>query len=499
MKRTLAFVLVLLMLAATLIACANTPSDGADTTTPSGDGNTPSGDTTPGDNSDETTGPDTGYLKDDLPDNLNFGKTVSILCWNAEQPEFAVKEQTGDIVSDAIYLRNLNTETRLGVTLNYIEQKGDYNNQTAWINAAEASIKSGGEYDIFAGYSMTGASIAVKGFALDLRAQQYLDFDKPWWPDSLIDQATINDRLYFASGDISPNMLHFMYAMFFNKQLIIDNNLENPYDLVNSGAWTYTKMFEMATNLYEDRNADGKKDADDAYGFCTAAIHYDAFFTSAGLESVVKDANDQLVISDSFNSEKTLRLLEDITSFMYNSNDGYHGSTGAVFAKGYTLFTLDRSYMGLLRKDDITFEYGIVPVPKYNESQEEYITCMAFPYTMYEISSACKNPDMAAATLECLCSEGYRNVTPMLFETSMKLKYSSDNEASQMYDIIRSGVRIDMGRLFSTELQQFSWSLFRNVCENKASVNNWSSSYKTAARIMEKALNTINTSIANLK
>ena len=178
--------MVLLMLSVMLIACADNKNNDSDTTTPSenisGDSTATPGDTNTPTDQPEGNVDENGYLKDDLPDGLNFGKTVSIMCWNAEQPEFDVKEQTGDIVSDAIYTRNLNTETRLGITLKYIEEKGDFNNQSAWITAAEASIKSGGEYDIFAGYSMTGASVAVKGFALDMLSQSYLDFEKPWWP-----------------------------------------------------------------------------------------------------------------------------------------------------------------------------------------------------------------------------------------------------------------------------------------------------------------------------
>ena len=68
-----------------------------------------------------------------------------------------------------------------------------------------------------------------------------------------------------------------------------------------------------------------------------------------------------------------------------------------------------------------------------------------------------------------------------------------------MYDIIRDGVSIDMRRLFCTELQNFPYSLFRNICENKATTNTWASSYKAAARIMEKALQNINSSLAALK
>ena len=495
MKRTLAIVLAMLMLVATLVACAE-PGDSADTTTAAtADTTAPSGDNgTPADTTAEVT---TLYVEDDIPEELNFNNTtVSILYWSdVEQPEFEVLEQTGDIVNDAIYMRNLNTETRIGVDLNFVGTPGNFNNQKNFVSTVLNSISSGGEHDIFSGYSMVGATLAVNGYVQDMNSLDHLDFTKPWWPASLVDQATINNKLYFASGDISTNMLHMMYAVFFNKQLIVDHNLENPYELVNDGKWTYTKMFELGSNVYADKNGDGTRDKEDAYGLCTASIHYDAFFTGAGLNTVEKDNNDQLLISPSFNSEKTIALLEGICTYMWDGQDGYHGSTGEVFAKGNTIFTLDRSYMGLLRKDEITFEYGIVPVPKYDEAQENYITCLGFPYSMYSISIASRNSEAAAATLECLASEAYREVTPMLFETSMKLKYSSDNEASLMYDIIREGVSIDIGRIFCTELSNFTYSTFRDRCSQNTP-NAWASAYRAADKKMTRALQDINDALS---
>jgi len=439
-----------------------------------------------------------GYLLDSVPNDLNFGTTISILYWSdVEQPEFQVDEITGDIVKDAIYGRNLQTETRLGITLNWVGTLGNYDNQKNFVSTAFNSISSGGDYDIFAGYSMTGATLAVNGYVLDLKSLDYLDFEKPWWPDSLIGQATIGDKLYFASGDISTNMLHMMYAVFFNKRMITDFDLESPYDLVNSGAWTYTKMFEMATGIYSDLNANNTRDMNDRYGFATASIHYDAFFTGAGLNTVEKGENDWLIMSPTFNSEKTLTLLNDINSFMWNGNDGYHGSTGAIFALDNTIFTLDRSYMALLRKDEISFDYGIVPVPKFDEAQEKYYTCLGFPYTMYTISMATKQPEAAAATLEVLCSEAYRQTTPMLFETTMKYKYTSDDESVRMYDIIRESVSIDIGRIFTTELNNYSYSLFRNAVVNNTA-GSWASTFKGSSKIFEKCLQAINDSLAEL-
>ena len=151
--------------------------------------------------------------------------------------------------------------------------------------------------------------------------------------------------------------------------------------------------------------------------------------------------------------------------------------------------------MALNRKDEITFEYGIVPVPKYDEAQENYVTCLGFPYSMYSISIASRNTDAAAATLECLASEAYREVTPMLLETSMKLKYSSDNEASIMYDFIREGVSIDIGRIFCTELSNFTYSTFRDRCSQNTP-NAWASAYRAAEKKMTRALQDINDALS---
>lgn len=495
MKKLICLLLSVVLLTAVLVACA-TPDDGsetAETTTAVADVNTPS------DTAETTTAQPGETTPIDVPViEQKFNSDVIILYWeDVEQPEFEVEEQSGDTVNDAIYFRNTNVEDQLAVDLIFVGTAGNFNNQKNFIQTAFNGINSGGEHDIFAGYSMTGATLAVNGYVQDLKELDYLDFDQPWWPNSLVTKATINDRLYFASGDISTNMLHFMYAVFFNKQILANQNLEDPYTLVDNGKWTYTKMFEMASNLYNDINGDGGRDIDDAYGFSTASIHYDAFFAAAGLSTVEKASDGTLIISPTFNSEKTITLVEDICAFMWEGQDGYHGSTGEIFAKENTLFTLDRSYMGLLRRDEISFEYGIVPTPKFDEAQEEYITCLAFPYTMYSVSTAAQHTEAAAASLESLASQGYKLVTPALFEITMKLKYSSDNEASRMYDIIREGVVIDIGRIFTTELQNYTYSTFRNACANNGA-RAWASAYKVTDRQMSKLLDNINKAFAEL-
>ena len=119
MKRTLSAILALLMLlgvACAAIGCSN-PVEGDETATTTAAAIAES-------NIEEVTTDSlydsNGYLKDDLDPTLNFGgETVNIFAWEHTLPEFYVEEQSGNIVEDAVYTRNANTESRGGVELEF--------------------------------------------------------------------------------------------------------------------------------------------------------------------------------------------------------------------------------------------------------------------------------------------------------------------------------------------------------------------------------------------
>lgn len=69
-----------------------------------------------------------------------------------------------------------------------------------------------GAYDIFAAYSRTIAACAANSLTTDISYSKYIDFDNPWWQETLVEESMIGDNLYFISGDISTNVLYMMYA-----------------------------------------------------------------------------------------------------------------------------------------------------------------------------------------------------------------------------------------------------------------------------------------------
>jgi len=439
-----------------IVACGKTQDDTA-TTTPAADAGTtaPSGETTA---PVETENVDAmGYLKDNLDPDLNFnGQKFTLLYWSdREHEEFYAESQTGDLVNDAIYLRNQTVEERLGITFDYATEVGNASNESAFCQKINLSISAGDHaYDLVAAHSYTIGQAATTNLLYNLAELEHIDFEKPWWPDKLIGQATINDKLFFVSGDISANVIYMMYVTFFNKEMLETYHLEDPYQLVADGKWTIDKQFEMCKDVYSDVNGNGAKDIGDQYGQYTYTLHLDSFLW--GSDIVILDTtNETPVFSADFLGEKTLGLQEKVKSFFNDTNDGYlltvNDKVHQYFGQGISLFWNDRCRQAItFAGQDVS--YGIIPIPKYDEAQEGYATLLGNPFSLYAVPKDSVTTDVAGAVIECMASESYRTISPALYEVALKVKYSQDDVAAMMFDIAKSTVVFDLGRILANAL-----------------------------------------------
>ncbi len=479
-KRLPALILAGLMLIG-LVACAQ-PGQGGDSSAET---------TASSDIGDETEELYLGYQKDDIPDTLKYdGATVKVLYWNdSERPEFEVAEDADDAdrIISAIKARNAVVQERLGVTFEWDGQPGDVGERANFTKYVESQFTSSNYYDVIATYSRTSGMLATRGFLADLNTidDSHLNFSQPWWPESLVDTCTIGKSLYFISGDASTNTLHFMYGVYFNKELVKDYELEDPQALATAGTWTIDKLMSMTKDKYQDLNSNGKQDKDDFVPFGTKNYHCDAFYTGSDLMLVEQDPDKVLVISPDFSGEKAVDLVAKLGTWLPTDDTILGDDYMKPFVAGQGLFCLNRVYMadnvssnGL---NAVTWTYGIVPVPKYNLDQDNYITVMGNPFTLYSVGNGCSDPSMATAVIECWASEAYRRTTPAIFEINMKLKYSKENVDAQMFDIIRSTVRYDLGRIFSDQLNTMSEMPSKAACAGSS----WSSGLKAKVGILQ--------------
>ena len=67
----------------------------------------------------------------------------------------------------------------------------------------------------------------------------------------------------------------------------------------------------------------------------------------------------------------------------------------------------------------------------------------------------------------------------------------------RMYDIIRRTVVIDLGRLLTTQVNNYSYNIFRGAVNNNAA-GSWDSSKKANGRLFEKKIDQVNKSLDQL-
>ncbi len=494
--RIIALILTLVMLAS-FAACSETkdPTDGTDPA------NSPATTVAPGIDDPVSNDPvvttediydENGYLKSNLPELDYKQEKITVLWWtDVEKPEFFVESEMGDPISDAIYKRNANVESKLNIQLDWsVSTKGQYNNGVgaAYANFIGNMYDSGSnEIDLFSAHSRTIALCSQYGYCANLLEADYLDFSMPWWPQKMVETATIGNALYYVTGDCSTNALHMMYTLFFNKTIMENNNIEDPSQLVLDDKWTIEAFHRVTKGLYQDLDSSNSLTLDDAYGFTTLNWHLDAIYYGCDMILVENDPDDLLVISPDYTSEKASNLSSAMYEWITAENIYTKSDYGKTFANGNVFMSIGRNkdIMDQLIETDLKF--GIVPAPKYDENQENYITVLGNPVSFYAIYSSSKDINRAAAVLECWASEAFRTTTPAIFEQTMKLRYSDTSVESTMYDIMRNGLVFDVGRYYNSQLDAMS-DKWDNSC---ISGQNWLVASKQYEKLLARTLKNI--------
>ena len=455
-KRILALTLAALLLLA-FPACSETAENGAD-------GQSAADPASPSPDADaaapETEEPEEMYVPDALAGIDLGGATSRIFCWESWDPgEFFVEEDTGEIVVSAVFNRNLTVEERLNVHLEWDEYpRNDAAYGSVMKTAVQQQNSSGdGTYDIIANYGMRVASCATDALLMNLHDADRIDLTKPWYYESATMAGTLHKGYtYFTAGDLSYNALARMSGVFFNQSLVTNYGIDDPYDMVLEGVWTIEKMHEVIRDLYVDLDGDGKAGQGDQYGVMCAGDQIQTLYYGLGNHFIEHDADDNPVLSDDIYSERTLVILEQYLGVFSEKaafkNDITDDPT--IFDTGRALFyiyPLGHVSDGSLRDSDTT--YGFIPQPKLNE-EDVYHASVTNAVTLFAIPLVIESVERASAVFECLASEGYRQVSPVVFEQAYKAKYNYDDSARQstIFDMIRRNAVFDLGKIFSNDL-----------------------------------------------
>lgn len=448
------------------------------------------------------TTPDPYFVTDPIELKLDFGgETVKIFYGSeAVRNEFDI-DVTGEILNDSIYARNIKVEEMLNVKFEWKGMEALSSHANEYVQHAEAMSAAGEGFDIYAATRRAMARLLTRACLQDfnLIKDGYIDLSKPWYfVDAQREDLTVGGANFLAAGDISANALLQMNVIFYNVGFAEAWGRKDIASMVMEGKWTLDALIELSKSIYVDQDGSGSKSDADDYGFTQAQyLDSDAFYSGAGLKFFKIDpTGDRFVMSSSdLTSQKAADLNEKLYAF-FDDPSSYTGTPYSLdgkyalpFAEGRALFC--HGVLGLADMGGefsvLDFEYGILPIPKYDENQEQHITTLSNKAVFWGINNylITERELMNSAVIESMSRFGYNTVTPALFEVTMKMRFgaSSKTLASDMFDLIRDSVRIDLGKLFSENAAALP-TMFANGVTTSA--NHWimsASNSQTRAQI----------------
>jgi len=390
-----------------------------------------------------------------LPETDMEGKVFTFLTtnWPGEAiwtfDEITIEEQDGSAVNDAMYLRNVNVQTRFNCKIG----ERNIDSYVDAVNELNKSIHAGDNaYDIFIPRMQALTTLVVNDMIIDLKKLGYIDFSKPWWDARAVDDLSLASKNFGANSYMTTMDKGAISTFVFNKELMRDYNIEMPYGYILDGSWTLDKMAEQIKAVSSDLNADGKMDSNDLYGLLYQRDTLHDMLIASGESVAKKDEKGLPYVS--LNSESAISKIQHMFEILYDTNTCFNVMTlpgdfnvgmNSMFQSNQGLYMWIRM-VNIVPLRTMEADFGIAVVPKFEELQKEYYSTVN-PYTGIFICVPVTNieTDHTGMFLEAMAYEGYMHVRPAYYDVLLNGIIARDNESSQMLDILFANRRYDLG------------------------------------------------------
>ena len=453
MKKLLALLLVLAMLASMLVACNKDGDETPDGPKETQGTNKPTNKPSNGDDDDDEEEFD---ITEILPEFLNYGTREVMICVRGGCTwEFGL-EDDGEPLSAELYERTGRTEERLGVVLALDEIEGweTYNEGIARIRNNISTNQ--GMWDIVTGWSPRIPQIAAEGLYYNLGQFDYFDATNIWWSQSLAKELTVNDRMFMASGDLSTNYMRSAHCVFFNQTLAKAMGMDYStfYTTVSEGKWTFDELYNLSKDAYSNLNGNDAVDNGDQFGLLMISTMLQAFYAAAGVNLIPNDGINRpefVVNTDELEQiwSKLKVLLESPATVFYENNLANVDISGS-FVEGRGLFYLYQ-LGGLRGFTDMTDGFGVLPMPKYSEAQEKYYTQL-HSCELWSVPVDAADPEMSAAVMTSMGYDSNEVVLEPHFEKLLKTRYVKDSESGYMIDTIYYNIYMNFDSIYNEVL-----------------------------------------------
>jgi hypothetical protein len=443
MKRTIALLLFFALVLTMAASCGTVPDAPADTA------------------ESETRPPETEPVPEtedpaaaaDLPEDLDFdGADFQMLSPDQYGGISFVEEENGEVLNDAQWGMKLHTEERLGVKIT--EVPTDFWKMQNTV--IDLSMTGDTTYASIVMMDRYALACAYEDCFIPLQNVEHVDLSKPYWGGGINDALSVGGKNFFGVGAFNLTSYKNTACIYYNRSLGEDLGIgDGPAASVYAGTWTLDAFKSYENAATADLNGDGIMDKSDRYTYGTSAARSipAQLWIACDLLMIRKDEND-IPYFAADGDEKFLDVIEYTYDLLFHSEnrldltkvDGGKYSSIKNFTAGYELMGMGTFANSVLSIRDMEYDYMILPVPKFDEDQKEYLS-RTYDSMFAMVPITATDTAMSGAVLEYLSYTAYRDVIPAYIESSLQKKFSLDRETSDFIRIIFDGRRIDVAEV----------------------------------------------------
>lgn len=422
-----------------------------------------------------------------------------------------VTDYNDGVINQAVYTRNRTVESMLHIKIEDVNGGGD----ASAPDALRRSVSTGdGDYD--AAWLKTHYFFAttLEGCNLNLDNIPNLDLSKLYWDQNAQEDYLMCGKLYGMMGDISTTATMFTHLFGINKIVANEHGIElsEIYEKVLNGDWTLDAFREYCAMCeWSDLNGNGKCDGLDQFAFGTSPSLIFGGFSASGEKWIVKDEDGEYVLSEL--SDRKVDVLQSIVDICNDQNTtvtfwnigsipGVTDTYGYVYRTKFENNTILFSDLDMgevldtraTMKDD----FGIVPLPKFDKTQDNYsvYAYQFFPLLSIPSSIGADRWNVIGYTLEVLASESYKTLTPAFYDIAMGGMVLRDEMSVKMLDIILRSRRYELLTIYQWANDSFYNSLQNMLMSGKCNIAN---TFAKSSRSLENAIKEVRKKTEALK
>ena len=198
----------------------------------------------------------------------------------------------------------------------------------------------------------------------------YIKPDREWWSQLMYQNLTINDKLYFTSGDLAPFSYIGPACIYMNLKVAdnygIDEN--DLYSKVYDGKWTMDLLYSMTKDVDNDLNNDGKLDClNDFFGIVNENNTLTSTLLLATCGVKLSEYNEKTgKLEVNLGTPKVVDTIDKLSQ-LFKTIDN-NGDNTNLFDKNFkfdkSIFALHYVESTIRRFRDMESDYVIYPMPK---------------------------------------------------------------------------------------------------------------------------------------